>query len=50
MTHKETNNDRLPPLDADMPEWDAAPLDWRMLPIDEIYHERMIDDQFNQSH
>lgn len=42
--HKEIENDRLPPLEADMPEWDAAPLDWRMLPIDEIQHRRNYHD------
>jgi len=39
---KQAENDRLYPRDDDMPEWDAAPLDWRTLPIDEIQHERMI--------
>ena len=39
------DNDRLPTRDEDFPDWDAAPLDWRTLPIDEIQHERFLHGQ-----
>lgn len=41
MTRQDSTH--IPPQDEEWPDWDAAPLDWRVLPIDEIMHERMID-------
>lgn len=38
-------NNRLPTPNEDIPDWAAAPLDWRSLPIDEIYHERRLTDE-----